>query len=442
MAAILMLGVASWYAAVRTALLTHAVVRDIDGAAALAVLAPRAQASTVFDRTGAPAFRFFVEQRIDVPLDRVSPHMVEAIVAVEDRRFFSHHGIDPVRIVGAAWRNFRAHRIVAGGSTITQQLARAAQLSPVRTYQRKMREIMLAAQLEQRYTKDQILEEYLNTVYFGEGYYGVESASRGYFGKAASELRPAEAALLAALVRSPSSDAPAVNAERARRRRNLVLRLMYAQGKLTGPQLSASLATSIPDRAHHQPAPGAVLAANGSATGLYFREEVRRQLFALFGADKVLRGGLRVYSTYDPAMQREAESAVTTRIAQIVKARPAAKDLQGSFVAMDAVSGEVRALVGGRDFLASSFNRATQAHRQAGSAFKPIIYAAALERGYSPGSILRDLDAPIVDAGASWLPNGGHEKTEYTGLDRSRDPADLVVERVLDSAGKSLVTSR
>ncbi|MEP6914521.1 MAG: PBP1A family penicillin-binding protein [Acidobacteriota bacterium] len=434
-AAILMLGVASWYAAVRTALLTHAIAREIDGAAVLAALAPRAQASTVFDRTGAPAFSFFVEQRIDVPLDRVSPRMVEAIVAVEDRRFFSHHGIDPVRIVGAAWRNFRAHRIVAGGSTITQQLARAAQLSPVRTYERKMREIMLAAQLERRYTKDQILEEYLNTVYFGEGYYGVESASRGYFGKAASELQPAEAALLAALVRSPSSDAPAVNAERARTRRNLVLRLMYAQGKLTGPQLSASLATSIPDRAHRKPAPGVVLAANGSATGLYFQEEVRRQLFAMFGADKVLRGGLRVYSTYDPAMQREAESAVTTRIAQIVKARPAAKDLQGSFVAMDAVSGEVRALVGGRDFLASSFNRATQAHRQAGSAFKPIIYAAALERGYSPGSILRDLDTPIAGAGASWLPNGGHEKTEYTLRNALRVSSNRAAAQLLQLVG-------
>ena len=138
-------------------------------------------------------------------------------------------------------------------------------------------------------------------------------------------------------------------------------------------------------------------------------------MFALFGADKVLRGGLQVYSTYDPAMQREAEDTVTKRIAEITKSRPAARDLQGSFVAMDPVTGDVYALVGGRDFKASSFNRATQARRQAGSAFKPIIYAAALERGYSPGTILRDLDAPIETGNApAWLPSGDHEQSEYT----------------------------
>ena len=169
-----------------------------------------------------------------MPLNRVSPLMIDAVLAVEDRRFYSHHGIDPVRIAAAAWRNFRAGRILEGGSTITQQLARASQLTPVRTYERKIREIMLAAQLEQRYTKPQILEEYLNTVYLGEGYYGVEAASRGYFGKSASDLAPHEAALLAALVRSPSNDAPCVGPARALKRRNLVLRLMREQGRHLG----------------------------------------------------------------------------------------------------------------------------------------------------------------------------------------------------------------
>lgn len=155
-------------------------------------------------------------------------------------------------------------------------------------------------------------------------------------------------------------------------------------------------------------------AANGPNSGLYFQEEVRRQLFSLFGAEKVLRGGLRVHSTYDPELQRQAEAAVTSRIAEITKTRPAARDLQSSFIAMDPISGDVRALVGGRDFKASSFNRATQAHRQAGSAFKPIIYAAAIERGYSPGTLLHDLDAPIAAGDATWLPSGGHENSEYT----------------------------
>ncbi len=406
---------ATWYAAIRTVFVAQSIVAELDNAAGLAELAPRPQATTVYDREGKPTFTFFVEQRIDVPLDRVSSHMIDAIIAVEDRRFFSHHGIDPVRITGAAWRNFRAGRIVEGGSTITQQLARAAQLSRVRTYERKIREIMLAAHLEQKYSKSQILEEYLNTVYLGEGYYGVEAASRGYFGKPASALEPHEAALLAALVRSPSADAPCVGPKRALSRRRLVLNLMRAQGRISEGQLQAALATSLPVRSHQKHGSGTVLTVNGVETGLYFQEEVRRQLVSLFGSDKVLRGGLRVYSTYDPAMQREAEKAVSSRIAQIVKQRPAARDLQGSLVAMDPVTGDVRALVGGRDFNASSFNRATQARRQAGSAFKPILYAAALERGYSPGTMLRDLDAPIIGAdGKAWLPSGEHELPEYT----------------------------
>ena len=167
--------------------------------------------------------------------------MVNAVVAVEDRRFYSHYGLDPIRIVGAALNNFRAGRMLEGGSTITQQLARAVRLSPARTFERKLREAMLALRLEERYSKAQILQEYLNTVYFGEGFYGVEAASRGYFGKPASELAPAEAALLAGLVRAPSRDAPCVSVERATGRRNLVLRRMRAQERISDAELSAGL---------------------------------------------------------------------------------------------------------------------------------------------------------------------------------------------------------
>ena len=321
--------------------------------------------------------------------------------------------MDPVRIAAAAWRNFRAGRIVEGGSTITQQLARAS-LSSERTYDRKIREILLAAQLEQRYTKAQILEQYLNTVYLGDGYYGVEAASQGYFGKPASDLEPHEAALLAALVRSPSTDAPSAGSARTIRRRNLVLRLMRDQGLLSAVAYQQESAAPLIAAQRSGESPSSAITDTVGDSGLYFQEELRRQLFALFGADRVLRGGLRVYSTYDPELQREAESAVLTRIAEIVKSRPAARDLQGSFVAMDPATGDVRALVGGSDFKSSSFNRATQARRQAGSAFKPIIYAAALERGYSPGTLLHDLDAPIASGNGTWLPGGGHEEAEYT----------------------------
>ncbi|HEV3485303.1 MAG TPA: PBP1A family penicillin-binding protein, partial [Vicinamibacterales bacterium] len=350
--------------------------------------------------------------RVERNGDAVSPHMINAILAVEDRRFFSHHGLDPIRMMVAAWRNVRAGRILEGGSTITQQLARVTQLSPERTYGRKIREVFIAARLEERYSKREILQEYLNAVYFGEGFHGVEAAARGYFGKSASELEPAEAALLAALVRSPANDAPCVAPERARRRRNLVLRLMRDQGHIGAEEFRAAVATGLPDPSH-----GSSLSASAfakAATGLYFQEEVRRQLFAMFGGDRVLRGGLRVYSTYDPKLQRAAEQAIATRVAQIAKMRRAARDLQGSLVAIEPESGDVLALVGGRAFRESSFNRATQARRQAGSAFKPIIYAAALERGFAPGSLLRDLDAPIQAVDGPWLPNGEHERGEYT----------------------------
>ena len=386
---------------------------ELDRAIELAALEPRPQTTIVYDRYGQPAFYFFVEQRIEVPLDRVAPAMTAALLAVEDKRFYDHHGLDPARIAGAAWRNIRARRVVQGASTLTQQLARAGQLTPRRTFERKLREAMIAARLEQRYSKNQILAAYLNTVYFGEGYYGVETASRGYFSKPAADLELHEAALLAALVRAPSTDAPRVSRERALTRRNLVLWLMRQQGRITQLQYKAAAAQALPAPSHQAGAGGAIL-ASANATGLYFQEELRRQLVANFGNDRVLRGGLRVYSTYDPALQRAAEEAIAARVAQLTKGRPAARGLQASLVSMDPSTGDVFALVGGLDFQASRFNRATQARRQAGSAFKPILYAAALERGYAPGTLLTGLDAPIGAPGEEWLPAGLHERPEYT----------------------------
>jgi penicillin-binding protein 1A len=392
---------------------TRTLAAELNNAAELAELTPRPQATVVFDRRGRPAFSFFVEQRIDVPLERIAPVMLDAIIAVEDRRFYRHRGLDPIRIVGAAMRNLEAGRAAQGGSTITQQLVRTARLSPRRTFERKIREAMIAARLEQRYTKRQILEAYLNTVYFGEGYHGVEAASRGYFHKPAADLDVHEAALLAALVKAPSLDAPCVSPERARRRRDLVLGLMRAQGRITESAWRAAASAAIPARSHEQNGGDAMLVA-GNEHGLYFQEELRRQLVAHFGSDRVLRGGLRVYSTYDPQLQRAAEEAVAVRVAQIAKRRTSAADLQGALVAVDAATGDVLALVGGRDFHESSFNRATQARRQAGSAFKPILFAAALERGYAPGTLLTELDVPIGAEEGEWLPSGEHEAAEYT----------------------------
>ena len=410
------------------------VAGEVAHAATLAEIGTHPQATVVYDRYDRAAFTFFFEQRIDVPLDRVSPHMVQALLAVEDRRFFSHNGLDPLRIAKAAWRNWRVGRIVEGGSTITQQLARLEQLTPERTISRKLREAAIAVRLEERYSKEQILLAYLNAVYFGDGYYGVEAASRGYFGKPASELLPHEGALLAALVRSPSGYSPSGAPRRALARRNLVLRLMQKTGRLSDAEYRAAIA--MPLRAASNT--GRMLAT--ASCGGYFQEEVRRQLVARLGVQQVMKGGLRVYTGYDPQMQCAAEQTIARRVAQISKTRKAARDLQGSLVALDPISGEVRALVGGRDFAASSYIRATQARRQAGSAFKPIIYAAALERGMAPGSMLHHLDEPIMTDSGPWLPGGEHEESEYTLRTALKISSNRAAAQLLQQVGYSQAT--
>src|SRR5688572_12030746 len=188
------------------------------------------QSTTIVDVKGRHAFTIFQEQRLPVPLSRISPHLIRAIVAVEDQRFYDHGGFDVVRVVGAGVNNLREGRIEQGGSTITQQLARMAFLTPDRVYRRKLQEVVLATRLEETFTKDEILELYLNKAYFGDGLYGAEAASLGYFGKHARELTVAEAALIAGLVKSPSTYAPTVNPDRAVSRRNIVLRVMRDAG--------------------------------------------------------------------------------------------------------------------------------------------------------------------------------------------------------------------
>src|SRR3954468_19071155 len=198
------------------------------------------QATAVFDNTDNIAFTIFKEQRIEVPLTEVSPNLTKAITSIEDQRFFDHHGFDLVRIASAAIANVRHNRRAQGGSTITQQLARQSFLTPNKSYRRKLQELILAARLERLYTKQQILELYFNKVYFGDGLYGVEAASRGYFGKHASEVTVAEAALLAGLVKSPSSYAPTVSLQRAVARRNVVLQAMLENNAINKAEWQAA----------------------------------------------------------------------------------------------------------------------------------------------------------------------------------------------------------
>ena len=405
-------GAAAWFAYDLTAgLPTKAQVRD---------LGEMAQATTIYDARDAAVFTIFKEQRIEVPLNRISPNLIKAVVSVEDQRFFEHNGVDLIRVGAAAVHNLQEGRRAEGGSTITQQLARQSFLSRDKTFRRKLKEVILAAHIEREYTKDEILEFYLNKVYLGDGLYGVEAASRGYFGKHASELNVEEAALLAGLIQSPSSYAPTVNPDRALARRNVVLQAMVSNG---------ALAQAASDAAKRTPVHLTNAIEIKETFGLYFKEQVRKELVERFGGTRVAQGGLRVYTTLDAELQQAGEKIVEDGIASIERRRGykhATKDtkdtkdtnerdtkergeyLQGALVAMDPATGEVRAMIGGRDFADSRFNRATQAKRQSGSAFKPFVYAAALEAGYSPASVISNLNSPILTPQGNWVPEDEH----------------------------------
>ncbi len=386
------------------------------------------QATAVFDDQDQLAFTIYKEQRIDVPLSRVSPNLVRAVIAVEDQRFYDHAGFDVRRIASAALANVRHRRAAQGGSTITQQLARQSFLTPDKTLRRKLQELILARRLEHLYTKQQILELYLNKVYFGDGLYGIEAASRGYFGKHASELTVPEAALLAGLVKSPSSYAPTVSAQRAMARRNVVLQAMLDTGALSRADWERARATKL--QLHD------TLRAD-EPHGQYFKEAVRRALVDRFGWQRVYQGGLRVYSTIDMGAQIAAEDAVQASLKELDEKRIAiarraaarmkqggtappeeasADPLQAALVALDPRTGHVRAMVGGRSFDDSPFNRAIQARRQPGSAFKPFVYATALEAGYTPATVLDHLNDPIPTLEGGWTPEDEHSTTDSMTL--------------------------
>lgn len=413
--------------------------RDLPDAEALGRIGEMDQATAVFDRNDQLAFTIFKEQRIDVPLHEVSPNLTNAVLAIEDQRFYRHRGFDLVRMGAAMLANIRSGRLAQGGSTITQQLARQSFLTPDKTYRRKVQELILAARIERRYTKVQILAMYLNKVYFGDGLYGVEAAARGYFGKHASELTVPEAALLAGLVKSPSSYAPTVNLERAIARRNVVLQAM-ADFKAIEPE-AARAATRV------KPTLRDTLRSD-EPHGQYFKEQVRRELVDRFGWQRVYQGGLRVYSTIDMPMQIAADAAVAAGLANLDERRAAAAarrkrpapadeaSLQAALIALDPATGHVRAMTGGRDFEASHFNRAVQARRQPGSAFKPFVYAAALEAGYTPATLIRNLNAPIATLQGAWAPEDEHSSADSMSLRAGlRTSSNRAAVRLLQDVG-------
>ena len=388
--------------------------------------------SKVYDENDEPITEFHVERRIFVALAQMPPSLKEAVIATEDARFYSHFGVDPMGIARAVYQNFRRGRIVEGGSTITQQLAKVLFLTPDRSLDRKLKEAVLAVELERRYSKDRILEMYLNQIYFGHGAFGVEAASRTFFGKGVSELGPAECALLAGLPKAPSTYSPFDHPEASMRRRATVLTRMVDTGAIKPKQAKLLAETGL----------GLVPPERRRTTGQYYLEYVLQYLEAQFGADLVFKGGLHVYTTLSPGLQLKAESSLREGLRALQTRRAAAADKdtapperpEGALLALEPQTGYIRAMVGGYDFFKSEFNRAVQARRQPGSAFKPFVYMAALESGQTPASVVDDspIQYPLA-GGKMWKPDNYARKfrgpiTYQQALEESINVATIRVQ--------------
>jgi penicillin-binding protein 1A len=348
----------------------------------------RGVGDTVFYTSDGKPWFAMDEQRRDVSLSDISPHARNAVIAVEDHRFRYHPGIDPVGFTRAVFENIRARGVSEGGSTITQQLARTLFLSNARTWMRKGQEGVIALMLELRLTKEQILELYLNRVYFGAGTYGIEKMSQHLFGKPAKNLSIAEGALIAGLIQRPSSLSPWSNMAGARERSRVVLQRMREEGFITAEEEKAAHAA----RLRIQPYPRSDRAENG-----YAKLFVRQQFRDVFGGDHP--PDWKVHTTIHRTLQNEAERILAEGLARLGR-----KDLQGALVAIRPETGHIVALVGGRDFARSEFDRATRSRRQPGSAFKPFVYAAALERGYTPVTRLEQPEQIPVRGKGDWRP--------------------------------------
>jgi penicillin-binding protein 1A len=348
----------------------------------------------------------FIEKRDPVPLKIIPHYLKAALIATEDRKFYSHSGVDLKAILRAIVRDIWAGEFVEGASTITQQLAKTLFLTPRKTIVRKIKEALLAFQLERRYTKDEIIEFYLNQVYFGSGAYGVESAARIFFGKSVEELSLHECALVAGMPKSPSRFSPLVDPALATKRRNSVLKQMAETGIITQARFNQAIAEPL--RLADQNA--------NLDKGPYFVEYVKKHLENVIGPAILYKDGLNVYTTLSVDLQQAAEQAITDGLLTLETRMKWHKimdpDPQGALIALDVTSGGILAMVGGKDFSNSPFNRATAALRQPGSAFKPVIYAYAIEQGFPQNKLI--LDAPVVFKGAKkgkdWKPQNFTKK--------------------------------
>jgi penicillin-binding protein 1A len=385
------------------------VCRDCPSIAQISMWEPK-QSSKIYDHDKKLIDELFEERRTPVEIETLPVYVKYAFISVEDKRFYSHHGLDYRRIAGAAVRNVLGIGIGGGGSTITQQLARNMfeNIGFEHRLTRKLKEAKVAREIEAVYPKDQILQAYINQVNYGHGWRGIETAAQHYFGKPARDVNPAEAAMLAAAVNAPGRYSPFINPEKTLQRRNLVLSLMAQQHYLSRDSAEYWKKTPLPETRS---------GADVGSIAPYFIEIVRATLDNRYGSD-LYRNGLRIYTTLDLEMQKSAEAAMDSGWAAIERApgyggkkyaatiadkkRVKGNEspyIQGSFIAMDPTTGDIRALIGGRDFKDSKFNRATQAMRQAGSTFKPFVYQAAIASGIPASRVMFDapLDIPMSD---------------------------------------------
>ncbi len=342
-----------------------------------------------------------------IPLNRVPPTLIRTLLAVEDRRFFSHVGVDPIAVGRALWANLMHGAVVQGGSTLTQQLAKNLFYSPQRTFGRKIREVVAAVALEFKYHKEDILESYLNEIYLGQAgpvsIYGVGEAAHRYFGKTVETLTIEEVALIVGLVKGPNVYSPVKNIENATKRRNVVLRRLRDEGLLTEDALKRSLNRPVK----------VVLAQDVLTDAPYFVDHLLREIEE--GIRQEIPEGARVYSTLDPRAQQLAAQALQRGLAKLEKTYPSLADgdspLQGAIVVLDVKHGHVLAMVGGRDYRTSQFNRAVQARRSAGSLFKPFVYLAGFEAardqgeaGLTASTLLADEPLTLESGTGTWSP--------------------------------------
>ncbi|MEA4882500.1 MAG: PBP1A family penicillin-binding protein [Clostridia bacterium] len=423
-------------------------VRDVKQRASLPTV--------VYDANGKVLTKLMIENRIWVPLSSISPDLIDAVIAVEDHTFYEHHGISVRRILGALWYDIRHMSTDQGASTITAQLARNVFLSMEKTLNRKIYEAMYAFQLERKYTKDEILEYYLNWVYFGHGTYGVEAASQLFFGKHASELSTNEAALLAGVPKGAEIYSPLKNPEKANGRRKVVLRRMVEvfQDDPRPAKREAAQRAALALAADKDP----VLAdqKKPNTVGRYAVFMIRDYLISQYGSERVYRGGMSVKTTIDLNAQRAAEQAFASLLpkGRVESRKDGRGDItypQGALIAINAQTGQIRAIVGGRG--EDEYNRAIRAERSPGSTIKPFVYSAAIDAGYTPASIVTDqpLSFPMGDGGV-WAPKNFSGKfqgqmTLRHALEQSVNMIaiqllrDLGPKRVIDLAKKMGITS-